>query len=123
MSTALRRIKRLLAFLRTSWCIVGITLVVIGVTEAGFRLVFALKDRLSFPSRPDRRVLVDGYGGAASPVQHYRELESLQERWEPYVYFRPKPFHGQTITIGDDGLRTTWHPPSPAPQWSQAQAV
>ena len=98
-----------------SWSILGITLIVLCLTESGFRLIFALKDRLSSEPRPDRRVLAEGYGGATWPVQHYREIESLQERWEPYVYFRPKPFHGQTITIGDDGLRATWQPPSPAP--------
>jgi hypothetical protein len=104
MGHTLRRIKRLLAFLRTTWSIVGITLVLLGLTECGFRLVFALKDRWSAESRPDRRVLDEGYGGATWPVQHYREIELIQERWEPYVYFRPKPIQGQTITIGDDGL-------------------
>ncbi len=116
MGTALRRIRRLLSLLQISWSIVGITLVALCVTEAGFRMIFAVKDRLSAESRPDRRVLVDGYGGVTWPVQHYREIESLQERWEPYAYFRPKPFHGETITIGDDGLRTTWQPPYPAPE-------
>jgi hypothetical protein len=115
MGHALPRIKRLLAFLRTTWSIVGITLVLLGLTECGFRLVFALKDRWSAESRPDRRVLVQGYGGATWPVQHYLEIESLQERWEPYAYFRPKPMHGLTITIGDDGLRKTWQPTPPAP--------
>jgi lysophospholipase L1-like esterase len=115
MGNAFRRIKRVLVFLRTSWSIVGITLVVLCVTESSFRLIFALKDRWSAATRPDRRVLVDGYGGETWPVQHYRELESLQERWEPYVYFRPKPFRGQTVTIGDDGLRATWKAPSPTP--------
>jgi lysophospholipase L1-like esterase len=114
MVTALRRIKRMLALLQTAWSIVGITLILLGLTETGLRLVFALKDRLSSETRPDRRVLVDGYGGASWPVQHYRELESLQDRWEPFVYFRQKPFHGRTISIGDDGLRATWQPPSPA---------
>ncbi len=115
MGNALRRIKRVLVFLRTSWSIVGITLVVLCVTESSFRLIFALKDRWSAAIRPDRRVLVDGYGGETWPVQHYRELESIQERWEPYVYFRPRPFRGQTLTIGDDGLRATWQAPSPTP--------
>ena len=113
MGTALRRIKRLLTFLRTSWSILGLTLIVLGLTESGFRMAYALKDRLGSETRPDPRVLAEGYGGAAWPVQHYREIESLQERWEPYVYFRQKPFHGQTIWIGDDGLRATWQPPSP----------
>ena len=79
MGIGLRRIKRLLAFLRTAWSIVGVTLVVLGLTEAGFRLLFALKDRLSSEPRPDRRVLMEGYGGATWPVWHYQEIESIQE--------------------------------------------
>ncbi len=88
----------------------GITLLVLFVTEAAFRAVFAMRDRLAATSVPDRRVLADGYGGATWPVTHYRELERLAERWQPYVYFRQKPFQGQTINIGPDGLRVTWQP-------------
>ena len=115
MAIALRRIKRLLILLQTVWSIIGITLIAVGLTEAGFRLVFALKDRFSVQPQPDRRVLAEGYGGESWPVRHYREIESLQERWEPYVYFRPEPFHGETISIGADGLRATWQPPSACP--------
>src|SRR5262249_19616791 len=61
--------------------------------------------------QPDPRVLVEGYAGATWPVEHYRELESLEDRWQPYVYFRQKPFQGRTITIGPEGLRTNWAPP------------
>jgi lysophospholipase L1-like esterase len=45
-------------------------------------------------------------------------VESLEERWQPYVYFRPKPFHGKTITVGPDGLRATWQPT--AASWTSA---
>ena len=115
MHPALRRLHRLLNLLQTGWSILGITLVVLIVTEAIFRAGFALKDWLGAEARPDRRVLVEGYGGATWPVQHYRELESLADRWEPYVYFRQQPLKGQTITITPDGLRQTWEPPPPAP--------
>ncbi len=62
---------------------------------------------MSAEARPDRRVLAEGYDGATWPIDHYRELESLEDRWRPYVYFRQKPFTGKTITIGSDGLRAT----------------
>jgi len=112
---ALRRIKQVLVFLQTGWSIVGITLIVLILTETGFRAIFAFRDRLSAETLPDRRVLDEGYDGATWPIEHYRELESLEDRWQPYVYFRQKPFRGKTITIGTDGLRATWQPPSPAP--------
>ncbi len=114
MGKALARFKRVLKSLQTAWSILGVTLVVLLLAESGLRLTFALRDRLNAPDNPDRQILAEGYGGAAWPTDHYREIESLEERWQPYVYFRPKPFQGSTVTIGSDGLRATWQPPAPA---------
>jgi lysophospholipase L1-like esterase len=112
MDKALFRFKQGLAFLQTGWSILGVTLVVLLLTEAALRMSFAVRDRFGAPPPPDRRLLQEGFGGEAWAVAHYRELERLEERWEPYVYFRPRPFRGSTITIGDDGLRSTWRPPA-----------
>ena len=111
MLNLLRRIRPILRFLRTAWSIAGITLIAILLTEAGFRLVFAIKDHFGAVRQPDPRVIEQGYGGQPWVVQHQRELEQLQDRWQPYVYFRQKPFSGQTIAIDQDGLRLTWQPP------------
>jgi lysophospholipase L1-like esterase len=123
MGNALRRVTRMLARLQTGWSILGITLVVLLLVEGGFRIIFSVRDRLTAVAVPDRRVVEQGYGGAAWPVVHYRELERLQERWHPYVYFRQKPFRGQTITIGDDGLRATWQSPALANDRGQTQSL
>jgi lysophospholipase L1-like esterase len=114
MRNVLQRIRRRLRFLQVIWSIAGITLVAIVLMEAGFRLFFSIKDHFATETVPDRRVIEAGYGGEAWPVQHYREIQALQDRWEPYVYFRQKPFTGQTITIDPEGLRRTWMPPSSA---------
>jgi lysophospholipase L1-like esterase len=111
MGKALFRFKKILLFLQAGWSLLGMTLVVLLLTEALLRMSFAVRDRLGAPSSPDPRVVRDGYGGAPWAVEHYREIEQLEERWEPYVYFRPKAFRGRTITIGPDGLRSTWQPP------------
>lgn len=111
MSSTLRRISRILLLLRTGWSIFGITLVLVLLTEGGFRLAFGLKDWLGQEERPDHRILRDGYAGATWPIQHYRELEKIEDRWQSYVYFRQKPFRGETITVGPDGMRATWQPP------------
>jgi len=111
MRKPLLRFQRVLVYLQSVWSIIGITLVVLLLTEAGFRMIFAVRDRSSAEPAPDRRVLVEGYGGDTWPVEHYRELGLLEERWQPYVYFRPKPFEGSTIKVGSDGLRATWQPP------------
>jgi len=121
MGTLFRRLKRSVHFLQAGWSILGITIGLLFVTEAGFRLAFAFKDWLVREARPDRRILSDGYGGATWPIQHYRELELIEDRWQPYVYFRQKPFRGETITVGPDGLRATWQPP-PAHQDGSSSA-
>jgi lysophospholipase L1-like esterase len=108
MGKALRHLKAALAHLQTGWSIVGITLILLLLVEGGLRTIFAVRDRITAVPVPDPRVVAEGYGGAAWPVVHYRELERLRERWQPYVYFRQKPFRGETITIGRDGLRSTW---------------
>jgi lysophospholipase L1-like esterase len=110
MGKVMARIKRFMIALQTGWSIVGITVLLLLFLETGLRLSFALRDRLSAAVQPDHRILAEGYGGATWPIEHYREIESLEERWQPYVYFRPKPFQGKTITIGADGLRATWQP-------------
>jgi lysophospholipase L1-like esterase len=108
MGKALRCLKGTLAHLQLGWSIVGVTLVLLVLVEGGFRIAFAVRDRLMAVPVPEPRVLAEGYGGAAWPAVHYRELEQLQERWQPYVYFRQKPFWGTTIKIDQDGRRSTW---------------
>jgi lysophospholipase L1-like esterase len=110
MGKVMARFKRVMLALQTGWSIVGITFMFLLVLEGGLRIAFALRDRMSAPQSPDRRILAEGYGGATWPIEHYHEIESLEERWQPYVYFRPNPFHGKTIAIGSDGLRATWQP-------------
>jgi hypothetical protein len=112
MGNALRHLKRVLGVLQTGWSILGVTLVILLLLEGGFRLIFAVRDQISAQPLPDPRVLAEGYGGASWPVDHYRELAVLEERWQPYVYFRQKPLRGKTITVGADGLRATWQPPA-----------
>lgn len=114
MRMFLARLVRFLRAVQTVWSIVGVTIVAIVLTEAALRLVFAVKDALAFAEAVDPRLIREGYGGETWPIQHDRELRALADRWEPYVYFRQKPFAGETITIDADGLRRTWAPPDPA---------
>ncbi len=110
MGKPLLRFRRALGFLQTGWSILGITVVALLVTEAGFRIIFAVRDHVTAVPSPDPRVLVEGYGGDQWLSEHYREIERLEERWQPYAYYRPRPFHGSTIGVGPDGLRDTWQP-------------
>jgi hypothetical protein len=117
------RFKRVMVFLQSGWSILGITLLFLLLTDAGFRIVFALRDRLTAVASPDRRVLVEGYGGDPWLSEHYRELERIEERWQPYVYYRPKPFQGSTIGVGSDGLRATWRSPINDDQSSHRESI
>ena len=111
----LQTIQRAGLAVRTAWLLLGLTLLLLAALEIGLRGVFALKDRVAGPTIPDPRVVRDGYAGETWPIQHYRELEALAERWEPYVYFRQRPFAGETINIDDLGRRAVWRPPDAAP--------
>ncbi len=110
MGKVIARFRQTMKTLQTAWSIAGITLLFLLFLETALRLTFALRDRLSTLESPDPRILAEGYGGATWPINHYQEIELLEERWQPYVYFRPKPFNGKTIAIGPDGLRYTWQP-------------
>ena len=115
MVTVLQRIRSAFQTLQTVWSIAGLTLLAVLLIECGLQLVFAIKDQYAAKEQPDPRVVSEGYGGESWPVQHYRELERLQDRWEPYVYFRQRAFAGETIAIDQEGLRLTWQaPPAPA---------
>jgi lysophospholipase L1-like esterase len=102
--------RRALKAIRDAWLLLGLTLALILVLELGARGAFALKDRFAAPPAVDPRVVAAA--GAAWPIEHDRELKALADRWEPFAYFRPRPFHGSTITIDADGLRAVWKPPA-----------
>ena len=111
MKSSLRRLGRILPWLQTGWSILGVTLVMVVLLELGLRGVFLIKDRWKSQIPPDPRVVSAVRDGGAWLPLHYRELEALSDRWQPYVYFRQRPFPGQTITVRADGLRATWQPP------------
>jgi lysophospholipase L1-like esterase len=123
MNSSLRRLGRILTWLLTGWSILGVTLVMVILLELGLRGVFLLKDRWKPQIPPDPRVLSeDRHGGAWLPI-HYRELEALSDRWQPYVYFRQRPFSGRTVNVLADGLRATWQPPPSADDDQRARPL
>ena len=110
MRSSLRRLRRLLLWLQTGWSILGVTLVLIVLLELGLTGLFWIKDRSRPRIPPDPRVVAAVPDGSAWLDLHYRELEAISDRWQPYVYFRQRPFRGQTITINAEGQRATWEP-------------
>ncbi|MFO0890451.1 MAG: hypothetical protein U0790_15075 [Isosphaeraceae bacterium] len=113
MRSLLRQLLGVLRGGRTAWSIFGLVLLLIALGEFGLRGIFWLKDRGQPAIPPDPRVLEALDGSAAWLPVHYRELESLNDRWQPFVYFRQRPFRGRTITVDEDGTRAIWKPAGP----------
>jgi hypothetical protein len=111
MRRLLRRLKRIFLRLQTGWSILGVTLLFLLIMDLGLRGLFWLKDHGKPQNPPDPRVVAEVDGGTAWLDVHYRELARLSDRWQPYVYFRQRPFAGHTINIDAEGLRATWQPP------------
>lgn len=112
MSPPFQRLQRILIASRSAWSILGMVLVLIGLLELMFRVIFGIWDLGTSRPVPDPRVISEGYCGESWPRIHFEELGRLSDRWESYVYFRQRPFRGATITIDEEGLRATWRPPA-----------
>lgn len=112
MSTRFQRVRKVLAAMRTAWSIAGVSLVLVLILEAALRAGFAVKDWRDDESRATETLIAQAQGDPIWPLEHARELAQLEDRWRPWVYFRQKPFHGRTITIDEEGIRSTWRPPN-----------
>lgn len=85
-----------------SWTILGITLLFFLLLEVFFRIYMA------YTPSEDSRVQADCYHQADWVSAYYDEFNACnQSRWEPYVYWRRKPFEGEFINVDAQGLRKT----------------
>jgi len=116
--TRLRLLRAVGSDIRTGWLILGITLMLIVVCEAGLRLVLTTRDRLMDHPRPltayeiNKRAVVATYPGVEWIPDYFEELRKAEVSvWSPYVYWRSSPYRGRYITVNQNGLRATWNPP------------
>jgi len=109
---ALRMIGRSVRFLRDAWLIAGIALTLFVLVEGIASLLIRIVEI------PDLRIHADDYQRAVWASDYFRELRDTRCRWEPYVYWRHRPFSGKYIQVDEKGLRHT----SPA-QNGSAQAA
>jgi lysophospholipase L1-like esterase len=94
--------RKLFIFLKNIWIILGITLLMLVLIEAGFSVYY------HFHQTQDSRVTADCYSGADWVAKYYEEFnECSVEHWTPYVYWSRNPYTGNYINIDDDGLRRT----------------
>lgn len=98
---------------RDIWIFVGVTLIVFLMLETFFVLAFRAKESLmgSAAVYVDPRANADAYPDRSWTASYYEEFERSQvAQWQPYVYWRQRPFQGKYINITEAGRRLT---PSP----------
>jgi hypothetical protein len=85
-----------------TWSIIGITFFLLILVEVFFKIY------LSFSSSTDHRTMADCYQGADWVPGYYSEFaECNNSRWEPYVYWKRKPYDGEFIQVDEEGRRKT----------------
>jgi hypothetical protein len=112
------KISRIGNLIGRAWLMTGIALLLFGALEGTLSLFFHFKDHQGGPPAhgADQRVAADSYADASWVTDYYRELEqSADVRWESYVYWRRKPFHGSHINIDQNGVRLTTSPAQSSP--------
>jgi len=106
------------AGIRRGWLLLGITLILIVVCEAGLRLALTVRDRLLDHQPPierktDGAALDDVHHGVEWKREYAKAFddEVRQYVWQPYVYWRHAPHQGRYFEVDRNGLRATWNPP------------
>ena len=108
MST--RVLTKLARFVRDTWLVTGIVLVLLILIEGALSLGMYLIEI------PDYRIHADGYQGAPWVRDYFREFHDAGRcGWQPYVYWRHRAFSGKYVNVDDRGIRYTLKAGNPAP--------
>ncbi|WP_089729437.1 SGNH/GDSL hydrolase family protein [Candidatus Thiosymbion oneisti] len=121
--TLLRSLQTVGSGIRTGWLLLGVTLILIIVCEAGLRLALTTWDWLVerqplTEHKINRSAPVDSaLGDADYSVEWKREYskafdEVRRHVWQPYVYWRHAPYRSGYLNVDQNGLRATWNPPT-----------
>ena len=93
--------------MRTVWRLVGITLLALGLLEAGSQAGLAIRHAIA-PAPVDDRLAAEVYAGEPWAADYWREWQASRTlEWRSYVGWRRAPFRGLHITVGPDGRRET----------------
>src|SRR5262245_12790703 len=100
---------KIINYVRDTWLILGVTVLFLVLLEGMFAIAFLVRDSLtvSNPQMPDRLSRPADDRDSAWVAEYDKELEENVLRWEPYVYWRRKPYTGKYINISTDGIRFT----------------
>lgn len=96
---------------RGAWLMLGITLVLVVVSECALRLVYRTRD----PKIADYKTTSDAFANSPWIEEYFREdHEAAILDWHSYVYWRLRPYEGKYVNVDKDGLRRTWQSPDSA---------
>jgi lysophospholipase L1-like esterase len=107
VSQTVSRIKSLAGKIRTTWDIIGVSLLILVALEATCRVAVLIRESRTSPTALP---IGDVYDGAGWIDDYAREFEeSLYTRWHDFVYWRRTPYHGEWINVDDRGVRKSWN--------------
>ncbi len=94
--------KRFFKNLGSIWLIIGVTLLLLILIEIFFKAYYI------FDTNEDSRLQADCYEKVEWANEYYSEFNKCNvEEWEPYVYWRRKPFSGEFINVDANQRRKT----------------
>jgi lysophospholipase L1-like esterase len=97
--------------LRIAWSICGLTLFLVVAVDLALSILFDGGQNSEDLSADLRR---NGFPDEPWVVGFLEETaRSAGVDWKPYVYWQRKPFQGDYINVGEEGIRKTWQPDDP----------
>ena len=99
-------------FFSKAWTIAGVAFFFLILIELVSGFLLKRLDSKSEPRQEMHWAESDSYASADWIPEYMKEYSALRMRWEPYVYWRRKPFAGAMINVGTNGLRKTANPVS-----------
>jgi lysophospholipase L1-like esterase len=95
------RFKRAAAAVGAGWSIVGIALALLLLIEGSLHLIPYVMDRAGWSPDPP---IAELWGKKLYADEKGADFV----RWEPYVYWRRRPYAGDLIQVDAEGVRRTW---------------
>lgn len=109
MSRRLANLGRVLRPVRTAWGILGLTAALLAAIEIASQALFSLRDDVELKRLENRTALA---GANWLPALYAEQQAAQQSVWEPFAYWRARPFAGRWLNIDGRGLRRTVAPPA-----------
>lgn len=96
--------KRAAVVVATNLLVLGFLVTAVNFFSVSYDQVHQYTKRLT---KVDRRAALPNYEHLEWAATHFKEFGRLDSRYQAFVGWRRLPFAGETINIGQDGLRVT----------------